>query len=309
MTSIPFDTQLVLSGPFRTPRQMLEEQEVDGHLSIHNDATAQTLGFKAGPIEGPTHFSQFVPLLYKIWGQQWLKTGCISAHYQNICIEGDEVKAYAELPGQGNSQIRIWAEKKDGTLVLSGTASVGPEHPETALERRLRSLRPAGKLVILRDVKVGDKGSQTEKIKMDFDQRMGAKYPFSLNNKLKVITEMSPWYTQQGSVDSPWKKPIIPLEMVSVLTQYTSSQANFPVRGPAISLFVDQEIRMIKGPLFVGKEYLLNREIIALSESHRTESYWTKTHVRDPENGEIVAVTILNHAILKESFAGYKNEA
>jgi hypothetical protein len=309
MTSIPFDTQLVLSGPFRTPRQMLEEQEVDGHLSIHNDATAQTLGFKAGPIEGPTHFSQFVPLLYKIWGQQWLTTGCISAHYQNMCIEGDEVKAYAELPGQGNSQIRIWAEKKDGTLVLSGTASVGPEHPETALERRLRSLRPAGKLVILRDVKVGDKGSQTEKIKMDFDQRMGAKYPFSLNNKLKVITEMSPWYTQQGSVDSPWKKPIIPLEMVSVLTQYTSNQANFPVRGPAISLFVDQEIRMIKGPLFVGKEYLLNREIIALSESHRTESYWTKTHVRDPENDEIVAVTILNHAILKESFAGYKNEA
>ena len=308
MTSIPFDTPLVLSGPFRTPRQMLEEQEIDGHLSIHSDAMAKSLGFKAGPIEGPTHFSQFVPLLYKIWGERWLETGCISAHYQNMCIEGDEVKAYAELPGQGNSQIRIWAEKKDGTLVLSGTASVGPEHPETEVERRLRSLRPAGKLVILRDVKVGDKGSQTEKIKMDFDQRMGAKYPFSLDNKLKVITEMSPWYTQQGSVDSPWKRPIIPLEMVSVLTQYTSSQANFPVRSPAISLFVDQEIRMIKGPLFVGKEYLLNREIIALSESHRTESYWTKNHVRDPENGAIVAVTILNLAILKESFAGYKNE-
>lgn len=309
MTSIPFDTQLVLSGPFRTPRQMLKEQEIDGHLSIHSDAMAKSLGFKAGPIEGPTHFSQFVPLLYKIWGERWLETGCISAHYQNMCIEGDEVKAYAELPSQGSSQIRIWAEKKDGTLVLSGTASVGPEHPETEVERRLRSLRPAGKLVILRDVKVGDKGSQTEKIKMDFAQRMGAKYPFSLDNKLKVITEMSPWYTQQGSVDSPWKRPIIPWEMVSVLTQYTSSQANFPVRGPAISLFVDQEIRVIKGPLFVGKEYLLDREIIALSESHRTESYWTKNHVRDPENGAIVAVTILNLAILKESFAGYKNEA
>jgi hypothetical protein len=266
------------------------------------------LGLKAGPIEGPTHFSQFVPLLFGIWGQQWLETGCISAHYQNMCIEGDEVKAYAELPGQGTSQIRIWAEKKDGTIVLSGTASVGPEHPESELERRLRSLKPAGKLVILRDVKVGNKGTRAEKIKMDFDQRMGAKYPFSLNNKLKVITEMSPWYTQQGSVGSPWKRPIIPLEMVSVLTHYTSAQAHFPVRGPAISLFVDQEIRMIKGPLFVGKEYLLNREVIALSESQRTESYWTKNRVRDPENGEIVAVTILNLALLKESFAGYKNE-
>ncbi len=120
---------------------------------------------------------------------------------------------------------------------------------------------------------------------------------------------MSPWYTQQGCVGSPWKRPIIPLEMVSVLTHYTSAQAHFPVRSPAISLFVDQEIRMIKGPLFVGKEYLLNREVIALSESQRTESYWTKNRVRDPENGEIVAVTILNLALLKESFAGYKNEA
>ncbi len=309
MISIPFDTPLVVSGPFRTPRQMLEEQEIDGHLSIHHDSMAQTLGFKAGPIEGPTHFSQFVPLLFRIWGQQWLETGCISAHYQSMCIEGNEVKAYAELPGQEASQIRIWAEKKDGTIVLSGTASVGPEHPETELERRLRSLKPAEKLVILRDVKVGDKGTRTETIKMDFDQHLGAKYPFSLNNKLKVITEMSPWYTQQGSAGSPWKRPIIPLEMVSVLTHYTSAQAHFPARGPAISLFVDQEIRMIKGPLFVGKEYLIDREVIALSESQRTESYWTKNHVRDPQNGEIVAVTIFNLALLKESFAGYKNEA
>ncbi len=309
MISIPFDTPLLVSGPFRTPRQMLEEQETDGHLSIHHDATAQTLGFRAGPIEGPTHFSQFVPLLFRIWGQQWLETGCISAHYQNMCIEGDEVKAYAEFPGQETNQVRIWAEKKDGTIVLSGTASVGPEHPETELERRLHSLKPTEKLVILRDVKVGDKGAHEEKIKMDFDQRIGAKYPFSLNNKLKVITEMSPWYTRQGGAGSPWKRPIIPLEMVSVLTHYTSAQAHFPVRGPALSLFVDQEIRMIKGPLFVGKEYLLNREVIALSESQRTESYWTKNRVRDPENGEIVAVTILNLALLKASFAEYKNEA
>ncbi len=306
MAPLAFDTQLVLSGPFRKPRQMLEDQRVDGHLSIHDDPTAQTLGFKAGPIEGPTHFSQFVPLLYKIWGQQWFETGCVSVHYQTMCIEGDEVKAFAELPLRENRQIRIWAEKKDGTLVLSGTASVGPEpRPETELERRLRSLRPAGKLVILRDVKVGDKGAQAEKVKMDFDQPMGAKYPFSLNDKLKGITEMSPWYTEQGSLDSPWMRPIIPLEMVSVLTQYTFNKADFLVRGPAISLFVDQEIRMIKGPLFVGHEYLIEREIIALSESRRTESYWTRNRVCNAENGEVVALTMLNQASLKESFPGY----
>ena len=41
---------------------MLIEQEYGGHKSIHDDAEAERLGFKAGPIEGPTHFSQFDPL-------------------------------------------------------------------------------------------------------------------------------------------------------------------------------------------------------------------------------------------------------
>ena len=58
------ETEAVLSGPFRTPQQMLAEQEYDGHLSIHDDRQAASLGFKGAPIEGPTHFSQFDPLLH-----------------------------------------------------------------------------------------------------------------------------------------------------------------------------------------------------------------------------------------------------
>ena len=54
------DTELV--GPWRSPRQMLQAQSYDSHASIHDDATAQKLGFQGGTIEGPTHFSQFVPL-------------------------------------------------------------------------------------------------------------------------------------------------------------------------------------------------------------------------------------------------------
>ena len=50
------------SGSFKFPQQMLAEQEYDGHLSIHDDAQAESLGFKGAPIEGPTHFSQFDPL-------------------------------------------------------------------------------------------------------------------------------------------------------------------------------------------------------------------------------------------------------
>ena len=51
-----FDTVIaeqdgVLSGPLRAPKQMLAAQEYDGHTSIHDDATAQKLGFKGATIE------------------------------------------------------------------------------------------------------------------------------------------------------------------------------------------------------------------------------------------------------------------
>ena len=47
-----FDTTLSICGPLRHPRQMLAEQEYGGHSSIHDDAMAEKLGFRAGPIEG-----------------------------------------------------------------------------------------------------------------------------------------------------------------------------------------------------------------------------------------------------------------
>ena len=31
------------------------------------------------------------------------------------------------------------------------------------------------------------------------------------------------------------------------------------MKGPAVGLFADQEIRMIEGPLFVGEEYVIRR--------------------------------------------------
>lgn len=127
-----------LQGPVRQPKQMLAEQEYGGHLSIHDDQTAEQLGFKAGPIEGPTHFSQFDPLLASIWGD-------------------------------------------------------------------------------------------------------------------------------------------------------------------------DLEIRMINGPLFVGAPYQLSREIVTLSESPRTESYWVKSTIRDAAD-DIKCEVLLNHATLKDSYAGYPKE-
>jgi hypothetical protein len=292
---------LTLAGPLRAPRQMLQEQQYGGHASIHDDAMAEKLGFRAGPIEGPTHFSLFPPLLGHIWGQAWFERGCLSAHYQNMVVESEEVRAFAEVPGEGVIRTRVWAQKADGTPVLEASASLGPG--PTLLEERLAALRPPERLVILEDLKVGMKGAGDERVRMDMNQHMGALYPFSLAQKLAVITEPSAWYNEGGA--SPWGRPIIPLEMVSVLAEYSSHKARFPVKGPAVGLFADQEIRMIDGPLFVGEDYLIRRDIAALSESRRTESYWVRTRIFDAAGQRLMAEMLLNHATLKDSYAGY----
>ncbi|GIS52108.1 MAG: hypothetical protein Ct9H90mP27_5990 [Gammaproteobacteria bacterium] len=49
------------------------------------------------PIGGPTHFSQFVRLLHKVYGDEWFSKGCISAHYQNMVVEGESVRAFVEI--------------------------------------------------------------------------------------------------------------------------------------------------------------------------------------------------------------------
>ena len=294
-----------LSGEFRRPRQMLGDQEYDGHLSIHDDQMAEDLGFAGAPIEGPTHFSQFVPLLHQVFGDDWFVRGCISSHYQNMVVEGEEVQAMVEkTPTEG--LVRIAAQKRDGTPVLMGTASLGPDYGETELEQRMARLRPADQLVILADLQVGQKGAgNPERIRMDMDQHMGDMYPFSNAQKLQKITENHRYYSEE----SPWGKPVVPLEMVSVLTQYTSGQSGFRTRGPAIGLFAGQQIKMVSGPLLVGEDYLLEREIIALSESRRTESNWILSRVYHAETKELVAEAILNSATLKDSYANYEADA
>ena len=296
-----------LAGPWRRPHQMLHAQIYDSHASIHDDATARKLGFQGGTIEGPTHFSQFAPLCERLWGKAWFETGCISAHYRNPSFEGEEVQAILAKPEPDATQSAIHMVKRDGTEVLRGTASVGVGKLPTALEQRLAELKPLADPVILRDVKVGmQTASQT--VRMDFEQNMGDLYPFSLAGKLEVITEPSPYYrgTDNGS-KNPWGRPIIPIEMLSVLFQYRSKEDRLPLRGPAVGLFADQEIRLVRGPLFVGEDYQTEREVIALSGSRRTESLWVRTSVFASGDAPVASM-LLNLASIKDSYARYSQE-
>ena len=49
-----------------------------------------------------------------------------------------------------------------------------------------------------------------------------------------------------------------------MLFQYRAREDRLPIRGPAVGLFADQEIRLMRGPLFAGESYVTEREVVAL---------------------------------------------
>ncbi|WP_271079561.1 hypothetical protein [Aurantiacibacter sp. MUD61] len=286
-----------LTGPWRRPRQMLAKQAVSGSTSIHDDSTAQELGFSGGTIEGPTHFSQFEPLAEAFWGNEWRRAGCISAHYRAPVFEGEAVRAIATLDAGQPDYAAIRMEKEDGTEVLTGSMSVGEDAPQSALRARLETLDRLTQPVLVADVPVGATTSRTP-VTMDLGTHMGALYPFTLADKLAVITEPNTRFNVE-----------LPFEMISVLGNSKADVEAFPVRRPSVGLFADQEIRLHDGPLLVGETYEVEREVIARTGSRKTESLWVEYRIFRGEDAAPAATMLLNLASLKASYADYEADA
>jgi hypothetical protein len=285
-----------LTGPFRAPAQMLHDQEYGGHASVHDNAEAAKLGLAGAPIEGPTHFSQFDALAVQHWGHAWFESGCVSSHFLNMVVEGEEVQA--SLVPNGEQSATIHTVKADGTPVLNGTASIGPNTSTELDIRRERGLGDPGDLFIVDQLEIG-MASDPVSVTMGLDSNNGPLYPFTLAQKLESMTERSAWYDGE----SPWGGPIVPTEMLSVLAHQAG--AHFPVRGPAIGLFIDLEVRFVEGPVLVGHPYQVRHTLVGIGQSRAVESYWTESTVTDVETGAHVATVVLHQGVFKASYADY----
>jgi hypothetical protein len=299
-----FATELTVTGPWRSPAQMLQEQAGGKGATVHEGETAAALGLAGAPIEAPTHFSQFDPLAVALWGQAWFERGCISCHFRTMVVEGEEVQAALTTAGSGVATAE--AHKRDATPVLEGTASVGPDHPPTALDRRLAACGDPGELHVLDQIAVGVQADGDEPVAVDRDGGNGPGYPFSLAEKLERITEPHPWYTADGGARSPWGRAVLPMEMVSVLAYKAGPR--FPIRQPSLGLFLDLEVRLVDGPVFVDQHYAVHREVLGLGQSRRTESMWVRTDLTDVDTGRVAATVLLHSGVFKESYPGYPRE-
>jgi acyl dehydratase len=266
-----------------------------GEGSIHDDATAAKLGFRGGTVAGSIHMDQYAALLVELYGQRWFERGALSLYFLNATVDGEAVTATAQaLPGSlfGPVPVSMWADK--GVQVSAGTASLY-DHSASAL--KTRDLRPANpdSLRILKPLPAGTSLGEY-RVATDtalFRQRLAA----------SLVSAPLPWY----SGPSPWGGPIAPPSLVvEVLWGAPMRGLNAILhRTGGVGLFGAIEVAHHNGPFFQDQTYIVNAQVVAVSESPKTESLWFDSTAHD-SNGRLVATQRMMLRFMKDSSPLYQ---
>jgi hypothetical protein len=273
----------VLKGPLRQPRNLAADQRG----SIHDDSTAQKLGFRGGTVAGSIHMEQFPPLMLRAFGERWFETGSLSTYFRNATTGGEAVRAFAEMPpaGAGDAQVHVWMERDDGTLVLEGSASVGSPAEPSMLARKLAEPREPGELRILSEV---DPGMEI----LPVPTRLSGAIPAA---RLRAMTEPLDWYEDA----SPWGGAIANPGLV--VHAMVAAQPGIPLRGGAVGLYGAIEVRHLHGPVFMEHDYEVSGRVLSVGQTPKTEYFWWKTLLRDPADGKDIASMIMMLRFMKAS--------
>lgn len=274
------ESEGVFSGPVRRPANA--SKLAAG--SIHDDATAQRLGFRGGTVAANIHFEQFPPLMEAVLGAGFARTGGLSLYFLSPTTDGEPVQAFARAQAPGRAE--VWMLNAEGAKVCEGTAVLSGPDPFSALRERLNTVRPAEDLRILAQVKVGD---TVRDVPARVDSVRGAP-------RLAEITEDLPRYHDAREFGGRVAPPA------------TAIDALRAVEGPLfakvqdfVGMFGAIELQMLNGPILADHDYLASGRVLALSESPKTEIVWYESSLTDPASGLVVAQMILMSRVLKAS--------
>jgi hypothetical protein len=283
----------VIAGPVHRPRN--PSAHVQG--SIHDDATATALGFRGGTVAGSIHMDQFPPLFLEAFGPSWFETGSLSLYFRHATTDGEPVQAFVERPPAAASDVHVqgWMTTENGDLVAEGTASAGHPAAPTALRGRdLRAVDPDS-LRMLKALRPGD-------LIGDLPVAVNAGRQLSLIAR-GAMTEPLPWYA--GA--SPWGGPVAsPSAVVDLL--YNDLLADLMRSlGPRVGLFGAIEIRFGAGPVFLYRSYRVSGEVVALSETPKTEVLWFDSRALG-EDGVLAAEMRMMLRLMKQASPLYQEQ-
>lgn len=276
----------LLIGPLLTPRNSARQA---GAGSIHDDATAQKLGFRGGTVAGSLHMEQLPPLLTRTFGDRWWQTGGMSIYFRYATTDLEAVRCFAKLDPSlktvEKGQTNIWIEDNEQHLVAEGTASIGGADNLSALRMRIANTPRASDLRILKELVIGY-SSAPQPVRVPRENLAG---------RLKLITE--PLDVYDG--DKPYLPPSL---MVQAMRK---SEADVLVRHKdmGVGLFGAIEVQHINGPVRAEHDYTCVTTVLAVSETPKTEYIWYESLLRDAESERKVASMLMMLRFMKASSA------
>lgn len=274
----------ILIGPYRAPKNM--SREAKG--SIHDDATAQRLGFRGGTVAGSIHMEQFPPLLVGVFGPAWFERGGLSCYFRNATTHEEPVRALVEKPESAidDRQVKVWMEHEDGRQVLEGTADLGAPAEPSMVRSVLANRHLGGDLRILAGV---GEGQLIDPVPSRIDRDVA-------ESRREVVTEPLDWYFG----DSPWGSAIAtPNLMVRVMRAMEQGLTGLRAQR-AVGLFGAIEVKHVNGPVFIDHEYENRGKVLALGETPKSEFIWYESILAEP-GGKDVASMIMMLRFMKAS--------
>ena len=260
--------------------------------SIHDDATAQKLGMRGGPVVGIFYLNLFPPLILGAFGERWFEQGSLSIFYTYALVDGEQVRGVIGIPAEGmkDVQVEARAETPDGHIVAQGTVAVGkPRELSYIQATELKNAEP-GELRILAGLKAGD-----ELTPRDVLVTQG-----TVDRTLKTITDPLDWY--RG--DSPWGGAIVPPSAM-----YGAMQLRPEGIQEAVGFFGGTELCNINGPVNVGVPYKASGKVICVGASSKTEYFWFDSSLEERDSGKRVAEMRHMTRFMKASSPLYQDSA
>lgn len=273
----------ILVGPLRVPHNRASSAALaragrpPRDHNIHDDDTAQALGFRGGTVAGSIHLDQFPPVLLAAFSKRWFEEGSISLLFRNATVDAEPVVAIVGKPPPGTDQVQARMEREDGLLVAEGTASCGRNAGPTHLDAL--DLRPASpdELRLLEGIAPGTRLT-ARAIHVDAAQHRA-------RLEANPITEPLTWYTGP----SPWGPPIVNPSAVVNLLRDTPGDFG-PHVTEAVGLFGAIELRFWGNPLCCDTDYKMSGEVVAVGASPKTEYVWYDSRATDAQGRKVASM-------------------
>ncbi len=266
-----------------------------GQGSIHDDATATKLGFRGGTVAGSIHMDQYAAALVDMIGPGWFERGALSLYFLNATVDGEAVRVTMQKPLPRGYQVDVAMFRDDGMQVSAGTASMY-DHSGTALKRRdLKACAPDA-LRILAPLQIGQSLGEYP-VRADVER-------FRRRLADGLISEPLPWY----SGASPWGGAIAPPSMIVEMLWGPPMRGLNAAIGAnrGVGLFGAIEVAHHNGPVLQDADYVVTANVVAVSESPKTESLWFDSAAFGAD-GKLVATQRMMLRFMKDSSPLYRS--